>query len=145
MRLRVCVCVRACLTMRCDVMLAHSTRAHNAHVRAHTQLIFVPGPAGHQIEGDGTLTHARTHTHTAHTHTAHTHGTRAQLIFVPGPAGHEVEDDGWLLGMVFDAEAQRSSLVARARSFLSCACVVRHARMPHAHTQYTCAALRRGV
>ncbi|EIE20486.1 carotenoid oxygenase [Coccomyxa subellipsoidea C-169] len=34
-----------------------------------------------------------------------------ELIFVPGPAGAAKEDDGVLLGMVFDGETQRSSLV----------------------------------
>ena len=34
-----------------------------------------------------------------------------ELIFVPGPNATEVEDDGYLLGMVFDAERFRSSLV----------------------------------
>lgn len=34
-----------------------------------------------------------------------------ELIFVPGPDGAVKEDDGALLGMVFDAETQTSSLV----------------------------------
>jgi Retinal pigment epithelial membrane protein len=32
-------------------------------------------------------------------------------IFVPGPPDSGREDSGWLLGMVFDAEKMRSSLV----------------------------------
>lgn len=38
-----------------------------------------------------------------------------ELIFVPGPNGATQEDDGVLLGMVFDGETQRSSLVVRPR------------------------------
>ena len=34
-----------------------------------------------------------------------------ELVFVPGPNGDTVEDDGWLLGMVFDGEANRSALL----------------------------------
>ncbi|KAK9823367.1 hypothetical protein WJX72_002263 [[Myrmecia] bisecta] len=34
-----------------------------------------------------------------------------ELIFVPGPQGATKEDDGYLLGMVFDAEKDRSMLV----------------------------------
>ncbi len=39
-----------------------------------------------------------------------------ELIFVPGPTGAAKEDDGVLLGMVFDGETQRSSLVVRNNS-----------------------------
>ena len=36
-----------------------------------------------------------------------------ELIFVPGPRGDVEEDDGVLLGMVFDGERMRTSLVVR--------------------------------
>lgn len=36
-----------------------------------------------------------------------------ELIFVAGPAGAVKEDDGVLLGMVYDGETHRSSLVVR--------------------------------
>ncbi len=37
-----------------------------------------------------------------------------ELIFVPGAEGARKEDDGALLGMVFDAQTQTSSLVVSA-------------------------------
>jgi carotenoid cleavage dioxygenase-like enzyme len=51
-----------------------------------------------------------------------------ELIFVPGPDGARVEDDGALLGMVFDAETQTSSLVVRRLrwfSFILCVSYLR--------------------
>ena len=41
-----------------------------------------------------------------------------ELIFVPGPNGDTQEDDGILLGMVFDGESIRSSLVVRSTALL---------------------------
>ena len=41
-----------------------------------------------------------------------------ELIFVPGPNGDQQEDDGILLGMIFDGESIRSSLVVRSTALL---------------------------
>lgn len=44
-------------------------------------------------------------------------GSRAfceELKYVPGPNADTQEDDGYLMGMVFDAESNRSSLVVWA-------------------------------
>ena len=52
-----------------------------------------------------------------------------ELIFVAGPEGASKEDDGALLGMVFDAESQRSSLVVSTRPFPvpdQASCLCRH-------------------
>jgi hypothetical protein len=45
-----------------------------------------------------------------------------ELVFVPGPEGATKEDDGALLGMVFDAETQRSSLVVRTCAHMPSQC-----------------------